>query len=225
MLISAVNAYHKKFNRGYMAQNRKKENTPPPRDKKKTNQLFTYFVIFVFGFVTGIAFTVIKSKTPEPAPSTIAGEQPPHDEETRQAILNLEAEVTANPENFQSWVRLGHLYYDTDQPEKAIAAYNKSLELHSGDANLLTDLGVMYRRTEQPEKAIELFNKAIEKEPVHQPSRFNKGIVLMYDLNDPAGAVEAWEGLLKLNPDAQSADGQPIREYVDQIKADMAEKK
>jgi cytochrome c-type biogenesis protein CcmH/NrfG len=208
-----------------MAQNRKKENTPPPRDKKKTNQLLTYFVIFAFGFVTGIGFTVIKSKTPESAPSTITGEQPPHSEETRQAILNLEAEVTANPENFQSWVRLGHLYYDTDQPEKAIAAYNKSLELHSGDANLLTDLGVMYRRTEQPEKAIELFNKAIKKEPDHQPSRFNKGIVLMYDLNDPAGAVEAWEGLLKINPEAKSADGQPIREFVDQIKADLAENK
>jgi cytochrome c-type biogenesis protein CcmH/NrfG len=208
-----------------MSQNRTKENAPVPRNKKQANQLLTYFIIFVFGFLSGIAFTVIKGKTPEPAPSSITGEQPPHSEETRQAILNLEAEVTANPENFQSWVRLGHLYYDTDQPEKAIAAYNKSLELHSGDANLLTDLGVMYRKTEQPEKAIELFNKAIEMEPGHQPSRFNKGIVLMYDLNDPAGAVEAWEGLLRLNPGAKSADGQPIREFVDQIKADMAENK
>lgn len=208
-----------------MSQNRTEENVAAPRNKKQANQLVTYVIIFVFGFLSGVAFTVIKGKTPEPATSTVTGEQPPHSEETRQAILNLEAEVTANPENYQSWVRLGHLYYDTDQPEKAIAAYNKSLELHSGDANLLTDLGVMYRKTEQPEKAIELFNQAIEKEPSHQPSRFNKGIVLMYDLNDPAGAVEAWEGLLKLNPDAHSADGQPIRGFVDQIKADLAEKK
>ncbi len=208
-----------------MSQNKTKENAPTPRNKKQSNQLVTYFVIFVFGFLAGVAFSVIKGKTPDPVQSTITGEQPPHTEETRQAILNLEAEVTANPENFQSWVRLGHLYYDTDQPEKAIAAYNKSLELHSGDANLLTDLGVMYRRMEQPEKAIEQFNRAIEKDPSHQPSRFNKGIVLMYDLNDPAGAVKAWEELLKLNPDAQSADGQPIRQFVDQIKADLAQKK
>lgn len=208
-----------------MTQNITKENAPAPRNKKQANQLLTYFIIFVFGFLSGVAFTVIKGKTPDPATSTVTGEQPPHNEEMHQAILDLEAEVTANPDNFQSWVRLGHLYYDTDQPEKAIAAYNKSLEFHSGDANLLTDLGVMYRRTEQPEKAIELFNKAIEMEPNHQPSRFNKGIVLMYDLNDPNGAVEAWEGLLKLNPDAQSSDGQSIRGFVDQIKADLAEKK
>lgn len=208
-----------------MSQNRTKENVAAPRSKKQANQLLTYFIIFVFGFLSGVAFTVIKGKTPDPATSTVTGQQPPHSDELDKAILNLEAEVTANPENFQSWVRLGHLYYDTNQPEKAIAAYNKSLELHSGDANLLTDLGVMYRRIEQPEKAIELFNQAIEREPEHQPSRFNKGIVLLYDLNDPAGAVESWEGLLKLNPEAQSADGQPIRGFVEQIKADLAENK
>ncbi|MGB3222303.1 MAG: hypothetical protein WBB23_05830, partial [Desulforhopalus sp.] len=121
-----------------MAQNRTKENVGATGSKKQSNKLLTYFIIFVFGFLAGVAFTVIKGKTPDPATSTVTGEQAPHSDDIHKAILNLEAEVTANPENFQSWVRLGHLYYDTDQPEKAIAAYNKSLELHSGDANLLT---------------------------------------------------------------------------------------
>ena len=114
--------------------------------------------------MSGIAFTVYKGARPESAPSTIYdGQSPSQNDETDQAILNLEAEVTANPENFENWIRLGHLYYDANQPEKAIAAYTKSLELHSGDANLLTDLGVMYRRAKQPEKAIEFFNQAIQE--------------------------------------------------------------
>jgi tetratricopeptide (TPR) repeat protein len=83
----------------------------------------------------------------------------------------------------------------------------------------------MYRRIKQPEKAIELFNMAIQKDPNHQPSRFNKGIVLMYDINDSQGAIASWEELLSLNPQAKTANGQPIREFVDQIKADLAEKK
>jgi cytochrome c-type biogenesis protein CcmH/NrfG len=202
------------------------DNTPRPRIQGPKSHLVTYFVIFVFGFLSGIAFTVYKGGSPKSTSSTVAEGQPQtQNDETRQAIINMEAEVTANPENFQSWIRLGHLYYDSDQPEKAISAYNKSLKFHSGDANLLTDLGVMYRRVKQPEKAIELFNMAIQKDPNHQPSRFNKGIVLMYDLNDPQGAIASWEELLSLNPQAKTVNGQPIREFVDQIKADLAEKK
>lgn len=208
-----------------MVKNKKvTEKDSPPQKGNKTpkSHLVTYFIIFVFGFLTGIAFTVYKGVAPESTPSKIAEGQPQsQDNETEQAIINLEAEVTANPENFENWIRLGHLYYDSNQPEKAISAYTKSMEFHSGDANLLTDLGVMYRRTKQPEKAIESFNQAIKKDSNHLPSRFNKGIVLMYDLKDTQGALNSWEELLKINPQAKTANGQPIRDFVEEIKADL----
>jgi cytochrome c-type biogenesis protein CcmH/NrfG len=208
-----------------MAQkNRTMEKSTPQQDKKpQKNRLFTYVIIFLCGFLSGIAFTVYKGGPP--VATTAEGQAQPQNNETDQAILNMEAEVTANPENFENWIRLGHLYFDSNQPQKAISAYEKSLELHPGDANLFTDLGVMYRRAGQPEKAIELFNKAIQNDPSHLPSRFNKGIVMMYDLNDPAGAIAVWEELLKINPQAKTASGQPIREFVDKIQADLAKNK
>jgi tetratricopeptide (TPR) repeat protein len=204
----------------------KKDSIPEQGNRSRQSQLVTYFIIFVFGFLSGIAFTVYKGSFlgsfPKSAPSTVADTQSPSQtDETKQAIINLEAAVTANPDNFESWLQLGHLYYDSNQPEKAISAYTKSLELHSGDANLLTDLGVMYRRTKQPEKAIESFNQAIKMDPRHLPSRFNKGIVLMYDLKDPQGAIDSWEKLLKIDPQAKTASGESIREFVDKIKADL----
>ncbi len=196
------------------------------RNKTQTGRLVTYLIIFVLGFISGIAFTAYKGGSPESASSIVAGgESQAQIDETSQAIKTMEAEVAAHPDNFQSWIQLGHLYYDSNQPKKAISAYNKSLELHSGDANLLTDLGVMYRRDNQPEKAIELFNRAIQKDPEHQAARFNKGIVLMYDLNDTAGALAAWEELLRINPEAKTANGQSIRELVEKVKAESAEKK
>jgi cytochrome c-type biogenesis protein CcmH/NrfG len=202
-----------------------KDTTPQQNGKPKKSPLVTYFIIFVFGFLSGIGFTVYKGGAPASTPSTTTnGQAQSQKDDTKQAIINLEAEVTANPENFQNWIRLGHLYYDANQPEKAIGAYTKSLEFHSGDANLLTDLGVMYRRTKQPEKAIESFNQAIAKDPSHLPSRFNKGIVMMYDLDDSAGAIATWEELLKIDPEAKTANGQHIHEFVDQIKADLAKK-
>lgn len=192
---------------------RKHGNKPQPA------QLVTWFIIFVAGFLAGVTFTVYKGKIIGSEPSTPAAVQPQtQNNADSQAIRDLEAEVAAHPDNFEIWIQLGHLYYDGDQPEKAIAAYTKSLELHSGDANLLTDLGVMYRRIEQPEKAIELFDQAIKLDPNHLPSRFNKGIVLMYDLNDPKGAIATWDELLAINPEAKTGSGEPIREFVDKIK-------
>ncbi len=200
-----------------------KKNSTTSNTKNSTSQgkLVSYLVVFVVGFLAGIAFTVFKSD-PGVAPQTSTQEKQDQgpDEKTRNQILQLEADVTAQPENFQSWIQLGHLYYDTNQPQKAIGAYTKSLEFHSGDANLLTDLGVMYRRTKQPEQALSYFDQAIAKDSTHIPSRLNKGIVQFYDLGDKAGAIASWEGLLKINPDARTGNGQLIKDFVAQLKAE-----
>ncbi|SDP67612.1 tetratricopeptide repeat protein [Desulforhopalus singaporensis] len=191
---------------------------------RPTGNLVTYFIIFVFGFLAGVAFTVIRSSSPDPA-STPAPQEHSQNDQAHQAILNLEAEVTANPDDYQAWVRLGHLYFDTDQPQKAIKAYTTGLELHKGDANLLTDLGVMYRRTNQPAKAVEYFDKAIAMDPVHMPSRFNKGIVLFYDLDDPEGAIGSWESLLQIDPEAKTSSGEPLGQFIKRVKEDLAKHK
>ena len=94
------------------------------------------------------------------------------------------------------------------------------MALVPNDPNVLTDLGVMYRRNKQPEKAIEAFDKAISADPSHEKSRFNKGIVLMHDLNDIDGAARAWEGLVEINPNAMAPGGkQPISVMLDRLKS------
>jgi len=202
----------------YMAKQTRKEPSST-KGKSPQTQVLGYIIDFVLGFLAGVAFTIFKS-SPETVAQTASQQQNPEADKNRQQILNLEAEVTASPENFQAWIQLGHAYYDTDQPQKAIRAYSKSLELHSGDANLLTDLGVMYRRTKQPDKALEFFDKAIAKDSTHLVSRFNKGIVLFFDKEDKAGAFAAWEGLLSIDPEAKTGNGERIRDFVDRLKAE-----
>jgi len=188
-------------------------------ENKQKQPYLAFAIIFIVGFVCGVGFAVYKLGAGE-GQQTVAANQQTNAEADQMAaaITNLEAAVTAKPDDFQSWVQLGHLYYDTGQAEKAISAYTTSLKYHSGDANLLTDLGVMYRQVKQPEKAIEMFKKAQAMDPIHQPSRFNEGIVRFYDLKDTEGAIASWEELLKINPDATAGNGQKIREFVDQIK-------
>ena len=189
-----------------------KTNKPARKDS------FVIYIVlaFIVGFLSGAAFAVLKMG-PE-SEQAVSSAQSNMSDQQIQAIAHLEQEVTGNPDRFQSWTQLANLYYDTGQYAKAVKAYEKSLSLHSGSANIWTDLGVMYRRTNQPQKAIEAFDKAIAMDPNHEYSRMNKGIVLMYDLNDFGGAIEAWENLLKINPDAKSANGDSIRDFVDKIK-------
>ena len=194
--------------------------TPQTTVNKQTFYI-TVFIVFIAGFLAGVGFTVFKMDSTPVSPSVNTAQQQGVSQQEETAILNLEAEVTANPENFNAWTQLGHLYFDTDQYQKAIGAYTKSLELHSGDANLWTDLGVMYRRSGDSTKAIEAFDKAISMNATHEPSRLNKGIVLYYDFGKVDEAIASWESVLQLNPKAVMANGTPLPDFIGKIKAEQ----
>ena len=82
----------------------------------------------------------------------------------------------------------------------------------------LNNKGVVKIQEGDIQGAILDFEKAIEVDPMHEPSRFNKGIVLMHDLNDIKGAIAAWEGLLKINPVALAPNGQSVDQMVVSMK-------
>jgi len=183
--------------------------------KFETLLLVSCITLFI-GFLGGRGFIANKT-TKNPA---IAHEAPMGGGSTEQknALAMLEAEAEKHPENAEAWVNLGNASFDSNQYEKAIIAYNKALALSPENANVLTDLGVMYRRNGQPEKAIDSFKKAIEINPKHEIARFNQGIVYIHDLKDQDAAIEAWEGLLKVNPLAMAPNGQSVDELIKHYK-------
>lgn len=196
-----------------------KQMSPEGNFVKKETMFIVALIALVIGFLGGVFYSALQSGPAERVQTTSA--PPPQSQqqsgmtnEQARSILSLEQEVAANPTNVDAWRQLGHVYFDTNQPPKAIRAYEKSLELRPDDPNVLTDLGVMYRRNGQPEKALEVFDKAIAVNPNHQQSRFNKGIVLRYDLNDRDGAIKVWEELIKINPNALAPNGQLVSEAI-----------
>jgi cytochrome c-type biogenesis protein CcmH/NrfG len=189
---------------------------------KKETMLIVALVAVVAGFLGGIVFSVFYSGGNQPILSSAPSPQAQGiSAQLAGQILALEKEVAANPDNANAWTQLGHVYFDTDNYSKAIRAYEKSLALQPNNPDVLTDLGVMYRRSGQPEKALECFDKAIALDPNHQQARFNKGVVLKYDLNDTAGAIKAWEELLKTNPNATMPNGQPLSEALKILKEEQ----
>ncbi len=195
-----------------MAQNKKDDH----KFVKKETMLMVAFLTFTAGFLAGIAYGLYKG---EPRKKAVRVEQQqPADSGFSSRIAALELEVAQNPKNLNAWTQLGNLYFDTNKYDRAIMAYKKSLELNPQNADVWTDMGVMYRRSGQPTEAIKAFDKAIEINPRHEISRFNKGIVLLHDLNDQENAIRAWEELLKVNPIAMAPNGQSVDQLVVQLK-------
>lgn len=175
----------------------------------------------IIGFLSGIVFSIYKAPAGGGAAKVAAGQPEAQagklTAEQTQLLLQLELEVQKNPKNAEAWTNLGHLYFDSDQADKAITAYNKSLALAPNNADVLTDLGVMYRRAGNPQQAVASFDRAIQANAKHETARFNKGIVLLYDLKDQPGAIAAWQGLVSLNPMATAPNGQLISEMLKEM--------
>ncbi|MBU0484666.1 MAG: tetratricopeptide repeat protein [Proteobacteria bacterium] len=192
---------------------------------KKELMMIVALITFVAGFLGGIMYSAFQSpeypqggsSSAPPAQSSAPG-QVVSPEQARK-ILMLEKEVTADPQNAENWASLGHVYFDTNKVKKAINAYEKALALRPDNPDVWTDLGVMYRRDNQSAKAIESFERAYSINPKHEQSRFNKGIVLMYDLKDKEGAIKTWQELLAVNPGATAPTGQPLSMMIESIKS------
>ena len=200
-----------------MAKKKEKDNTQYVR--KETFWLGTLLALAV-GFFGGVMFAVLKSDTGT-APRMPQGQAPQAQVATParpDMIASLEDETAKNPQNTKAWIQLGNEYFDSSQHEKAIWAYRKALELDPNNANVWTDIGVMYRRSNKPQEALQAFDKAIEVDPKHEPSRLNKGIVLLHDMQDFNGAIAVWEELLEVNPIAMAPTGRSVDEMIQQMK-------
>ena len=190
--------------------------------RKETFWLGTLLAL-ALGFFGGVLFAVLKSDTGAlPAAGRPQVQAPPPQAASParpNLIASLEDETARNPQNTRAWIQLGNEYFDSGQHEKSIWAYRKALELDPNNANVWTDMGIMYRRSGNPQEAINSFDKAIEVDPNHEPSRLNKGIVLLHDLQDFDGAIAAWEALLAVNPVAMAPTGRSVDEMIQQMKA------
>jgi cytochrome c-type biogenesis protein CcmH/NrfG len=193
--------------------------------KKQTLVIWIVVSLFI-GFVGGTIYTSFKLTADKPVEqqsiavpnNNPAVGQPDNSVEVSAKILQVEQYLKQNPKDAEAWTQLGNLFFDSDQVKNAIDAYEKSLAIEPGKIGVITDIGVMYRRNGQPKKAVEAFDKAIAIDPSFETARFNKGIVLLHDLNDIEGGIKAWEQILEINPMAMAPNGDSVDALVQRMK-------
>ena len=153
-------------------------------------------------------------RNPDPPAPAFA----PLDRELQTLVADLEKKAAANPDSAPDWINLGNIYFDSQQPEKAISAYERALSLAPKNADVLTDLGIMYRENGQFDKAIECFRRAVAINPGHENAMYNEGVVLLNDLHKKSDAAAAWQRLLDINPLARSPQGKPLKDLIGELR-------
>lgn len=134
-----------------------------------------------------------------------------------QAAAPLLEAVNKDAKDYDSLVKLGNLFYDGKQFPRAIEYYERALAIHPESADVRTDMGTAYWYAGNADKAVAAMETSLKYRPGHPQTLFNLGWVRWQGKADAKGAVEAWQELLKANPDY------PQKEQVEQYIAKAKE--
>ena len=116
-------------------------------------------------------------------------------------------EVEKDPENPKTLATLGNLYYDREDWDRAIAAYEKARRKAPRDPNLLSDLGAAHRNRGEFRLAESFFMKAREADPDHWQSLVNLTLLAAFDVRDGSAAKRHLEELKRRFPGIPNLEG------------------
>ncbi|HZP49052.1 MAG TPA: tetratricopeptide repeat protein [Vicinamibacterales bacterium] len=112
----------------------------------------------------------------------------------------------ASMTTFADAVDAGNRFYDAQRYEDAIPYYQKALSFNANDVNVSTDLGTALWYVGRADAALAQYDHSLSLDRTHAQTLFNVGVVRADGKHDYAGAIDAWESLLRANPAYPAAD-------------------
>ncbi len=80
-------------------------------------------------------------------------------------IRKLTAKLRENPQNTETWLELGKLYFLNSQFDKAVKCYQKLIENDPRNASAYYNMAVALLAQQRTEEAKEAFQKVLEIDP------------------------------------------------------------
>jgi len=157
--------------------------------------------------VAAVALYNSISNFPWDSPIEAAAVPPGHGEggagDMSAITAQLEARLAANPGDVEGWQMLGRTYLVTGDSVKAVAAYQKAIDLTGGnDPALKLDLAEALILTEDPavqDQAKQIVDAAIEADASNGKALWYSGVMAIR-AGDKETAKARWSKLLELNP-------------------------
>jgi len=117
----------------------------------------------------------------------------------------------ADPKNAGLLVQIAGIYQSTHQFKEASDYYQKALKLDPKNVPARTQLASCLYYAGDADSAITQLNLGLKYNPKDANALFNLGMIKYRGKSDAAGAIAAWQELLKANPDL---DRKPIVEQM-----------
>lgn len=137
--------------------------------------------------------------TQDPAPQQLQ-----HMADVQAAPLIQKLEIDPNDAGLLAGI--GNIYYDAHSFPTAIDYYRRALKLQPSNASVRTDMATAYWYTGDSDSAIAELKTSLSYEPNKPNTLFNLGVVEWRGKLDVNAAVEAWQELLKTNPNYENKD-------------------
>jgi predicted TPR repeat methyltransferase len=96
--------------------------------------------------------------------------------QSREGIELIRRSLQSAPDNAHAWLNLGNVFLETDQIERAKAAYERASVLAPGFADAWFNLGVCLRRLDDARAAVEVLDRAVALRPGHAITLYQRGI-------------------------------------------------
>ncbi len=111
----------------------------------------------------------------------------------------LLAQLQKDPNNPELYAKVGSVYFRAGQFPAAAENYEKSVKLKP-TAEGYVSLSNSYHYAGDDDKAFASLEDALKLDPKSANALFNLGMLKWQVKNDPKGAIESWQRLLKTNP-------------------------
>ena len=140
------------------------------------------------------------------AKATMPGGHPKPTMEQMKAMADVKAaplleKLKTTPKDAKLLAQVAALYASTHQFKDAATYYNKSLQVDPKNVTTRTELASSLYYSGDADGAISELQQALKYSPNDVNALFNLGMIKYRGKDDAAGAIAAWQQLLKAHPD------------------------
>ena len=130
----------------------------------------------------------------------------------------LLAKMRTTPSDPSVLIQIGNIYRSAHQFKDASEYYGKALQLDPRNVAIRTELASCLYYTGDTDGALVQLHEALKTDPKDSNSLFNLGMIEWREKKDAAGALAAWNQLLKSNPGLAGDKKTQVQKLMAEIK-------